>query len=79
MTGLQGTHYFQANFYYPLYPGVYGALLLAWQEYRPRRGWEALIFHGCAAELPLGLSHITQPQVTPRPQQGLRGNPVGEG
>lgn len=39
-----GDSLFSSDFYCPLYPGVYRALLRAWQEYRTRGGWQALTF-----------------------------------
>lgn len=44
MTGVLGESLFSSDFYCPLYPGVYRALLQAWQEYRTPWGWPTLIF-----------------------------------
>lgn len=44
MTVVLGESLFSGDFYCPLYPGVYRALLRAWQEYYTWWGQEALIF-----------------------------------
>lgn len=64
MTVVLGDSLFSSDFYCPLYPGVYRALLGAWQEYRTRWGWQALIFQAPHPSCP-SLCVIRRPQGAP--------------
>lgn len=78
MTLVLGDPLFSSDFYCPLYPSVYRALLRAWQEYRTRWGRQPSIFHQGAADPSLSLIHRVQVFVWYL-VQGAPGALVGEG
>ena len=74
-----GDSLFSGDFYCPLYPGVYRALLQAWQEYCTRWGWQALIFQSSSCRCISG-SHLSCPSLCGiSGPQGVPGAPVGQG
>lgn len=74
-----GDSLFSGDFYCPLYPGVYRALLRAWQEYRTQWGRQALILQSPHSSCVSG-AHPSRPSLwaTPRPP-GAAGAPAGQG
>lgn len=83
MTGVLGDSLFSSDFYCPLYPSVYRALLRAWQEQRTQWGPQTLIFHprGCRSvcgphpSLPW-LCMVLRPRERPE-RRRERAGPVG--